>query len=170
MAALARSLGLQANGKGQLFLWLSLLVLLALYPYTGVSRLTLFVGSQIFVLVSLASNWNLIGGMTGYVDFGHAVFFQIGAYVMGILVTPSPLLISPKWSFWQALPVCGGAAAAFAFLIGLPTLHLKGPYFPIAMLGNFVAMREIVRVLRLLTGGGSGLSLPPVLNRLGTTT
>ncbi len=52
MAALARSLGLQANGKGQLFLWLSLLVLLALYPYTGVSRLTLFVGSQIFVLVS----------------------------------------------------------------------------------------------------------------------
>ncbi len=94
MAALARSLGLQANGKGQLFLWLSLLVLLALYPYTGVSRLTLFVGSQIFVLVSLASNWNLIGGMTGYVDFGHAVFFRIGAYVMGILVTPSPTDLS----------------------------------------------------------------------------
>ena len=35
------------------------------------------------------------------------------------------------------------------------------------MLGTFVAMREIVRVMRPLTGGGSGLSLPPALNRLG---
>ncbi len=43
----------------------------------------------------------------------------------------------------------------------------KGPHFFIAMLGTFVAMREIVRVMRPLTGGGSGLSLPPALNRLG---
>ena len=70
-----------------LALWLLLLILLAAYPYIGVSSFALFVGSQIFVLVTLASNWNLIGGLTGYVDFGHAVFFGIGAYVMGILVT-----------------------------------------------------------------------------------
>lgn len=151
---------------GQLHLWLLLLLLLALYPYTGVSNYSLFIGSQIFVLVTLASNWNLIGGMTGYVDFGHAVFFGIGAYTMGILVTPSPLALSPEWSFWQALPVSGLAAALFALLIGLPTLRLKGPYFSIAMLGTFVAMREIVRVLRPVTGGGVGLNLPPVLNRL----
>ncbi len=150
-----------------LTLWLLLMLLLALYPYTGVSSLTLFVGSQVFVLVTLASNWNLIGGLTGYVDFGHAVFFGIGAYVMGILVTHLPLLISPEWSFWQALPISGVAAAVFALLIGLPTLRLKGPYFSIAMLGTFVVTREIVRVLRPLTGGGSGLSLPPILNRLG---
>ncbi len=55
----------------------------------------------------------------------------------------------------------------FALLIGLPTLRLKGPYFSIAMLGTFVATREVVRVLRPLTGGGVGLNLPPVLNRLG---
>lgn len=150
-----------------LILWLLLVAILALYPYVGVSNLALFIGSQIFVLITLASNWNLIGGMTGYVDFGHAVFFGIGAYAMGILVTSSPLLISPEWSFWQALPVSGIAAAVFALLIGLPTLRLKGPYFSIAMLGTFVAMREIVRVLRPITGGGIGLNLPPVLNRLG---
>ena len=150
-----------------LALWLLLLLLLAAYPYIGVSSVALFVGSQIFVLVTLASNWNLIGGLTGYVDFGHAVFFGIGAYVMGILVTRTPLLISPEWTFWQALPTSGAAAAIFAFLIGLPTLRLKGPYFSIAMLGTFVAMREIVRVLRPITGGGIGLNLPPLLNRLG---
>ena len=84
------------RGQNGLTLWLLLLLLLALYPYTGVSSLALFVGSQVFVLVTLASNWNLIGGLTGYVDFGHAVFFGIGAYVMGILVTRTPLLISPE--------------------------------------------------------------------------
>ena len=150
-----------------LVLWLLLLLLLALYPYTGVSSVALFVGSQIFVLVTLASNWNLIGGMTGYVDFGHAVFFGIGAYIMGILVTGAPLLISPEWGFWQALPASGVAAALFALLVGLPTLRLKGPYFSIAMLGTLVAMREIARVLRPFTGGGVGLNLPPILNRLG---
>ena len=154
-------------GWAGLTFWLLLLLLLALYPYTGVTSVALFVGSQIFVLVTLASNWNLIGGMTGYVDFGHAVFFGIGAYIMGILVTGSPLLISPQWGFWQALPASGVAAALFALLIGLPTLRLKGPYFSIAMLGTLVAMREIARVLRPITGGGVGLNLPPLLNRLG---
>ena len=167
MARVRDRLAQLGQGWGGLGLWWLLLVALALYPYTGVTHLTLFLGSQVFVLVTLASNWNLIGGMTGYVDFGHAVFFGIGAYVMGILVTKSSLLISPEWGFLQALPVSGAAAAIFALLIGLPTLRLKGPYFSIAMLGTFVAMREIVRVLRPLTGGGVGLNLPPVLNRLG---
>ncbi|MDE0672123.1 MAG: branched-chain amino acid ABC transporter permease [Caldilineaceae bacterium] len=167
MARVRDRLAQLGQGWGGLGLWWLLLVALALYPYTGVTHLTLFLGSQVFVLVTLASNWNLIGGMTGYVDFGHAVFFGIGAYVMGILVTTSPLLVSPEWGFLQALPVSGAAAAIFALLIGLPTLRLKGPYFSIAMLGTFVAMREIVRVLRPLTGGGVGLNLPPVLNRLG---
>ena len=44
-------------------------------------------------------------------------------------------------------------------------MHLKGPYFSIAMLGTFAAVREIVRVTRFLTGGGPGLTLPPYLNR-----
>lgn len=167
MAATMQHLSRFLSGRGGLLLWLLLLILLALYPYIGVSSLTLFLGSQLFVLVTLASNWNLIGGITGYVDFGHTVFFGIGAYAMGMAVTRSPLLISPEWQFWQALPLSGVAAAIFALLIGLPTLRLKGPYFSIAMLGTFVAMREIVRVLRPVTGGGIGLNLPPVLNRLG---
>jgi branched-chain amino acid transport system permease protein len=44
-------------------------------------------------------------------------------------------------------------------------MRLKGPYFSIAMLGTFLAVREIVRVSAPLTGGGVGLTLPPYLNR-----
>jgi len=71
------------------------------------------------------------------------------------------LWFAPELSFWAALPFAGIGAALFALLIGLPTLRLRGPYFSIAMLGVFVAMREIIRVAKPLTGGGSGLTLPP---------
>lgn len=124
-----------------------------------VTNALLFSLTQMFILITLASNWNLTGGFTGYIDFGHAVFFGIGAYGTGVLMNKL------EWSFWPALFIGGVIAAVFAVLIGSATLRLKGPYFSISMLGTFVAMREIVRVARPLTGGGAGLTLPPYLNR-----
>jgi branched-chain amino acid transport system permease protein len=111
------------------------------------------------MLITLASNWNLTGGFTGYVDFGHAVFFGLGAYGTGIMMTKL------GWAFVPALLVGAIIAALFAIAIGSATLRLKGPYFSISMLGTFVAMREIVRIIRPITGGGTGLTLPPYLNR-----
>jgi branched-chain amino acid transport system permease protein len=111
------------------------------------------------MLITLASDWNLTGGFTGYIDFGHAVFFGIGAYGTGVLMNKA------GWPFWTAFLIGAILAAIFAILIGIPTLRLKGPYFSIAMLGTFVAMREIIRVIKPLTGGGQGLTLPPYLNR-----
>jgi branched-chain amino acid transport system permease protein len=119
----------------------------------------LFTMTQMFMALTIASSWNLTGGFTGYVDFGHAVFFGIGAYGTGIVMTKL------DWPFIPALLAGAAAAALFAVFIGAATLRLKGPYFSIAMLGTFVAMREIVRVWRPLTGGGSGLNMPLILNR-----
>ncbi len=124
-----------------------------------VTNSLLFSFTQMFMLVTLASNWNLTGGFTGYIDFGHAVFFGLGAYGTGILMNKL------GWPFWPALFIGGIIAALFAVLIGSATLRLKGPYFSISMLGTFVAMREIIRVVKPLTGGGQGLTLPPYLNR-----
>lgn len=126
---------------------------------TIVSNALLFSFTQMFMLVTLASNWNLTGGFTGYIDFGHAVFFGLGAYGTGIMMAKA------GWPFVTALLVGGLVSIIFALFIGGATLRLKGPYFSIAMLGTFVAMREIVRVSKPLTGGGSGLTLPPYLNR-----
>lgn len=125
---------------------------------TWVTNSRLFSFTQMFMLVTLASNWNLTGGFAGYVDFGHVVFFGIGAYGTGILM-------SHGWPFWPAMVAGAAFALVFALIIGYPTLRLKGPYFAIAMLGTFVAVREIVRVWKSLTGGGVGLTLPPYLNR-----
>ncbi len=149
--------------------WLLLVIVIVLFALPIVQRLTLdanlisnsllFSFTQMFMLVTLASNWNLTGGFTGYVDFGHAVFFGLGAYGTGIMMT------KVGWSFVPALFIGAVVSAVFAVLIGGATLRLKGPYFSIAMLGTFVAMREIIRVMKPLTGGGAGLTLPPYLNR-----
>ncbi len=124
-----------------------------------VTNSLLFSFTQMFMLIALCTNWNMIGGYTGYIDFGHAVFFGLGAYGVGIMMA------KVGWPFALALIVGMIAAGIFALLIGSATLRLRGPYFSIAMLGTFVAMREIVRVAGPLTGGGRGLTLPPYLNR-----
>ena len=147
-----------------LALMVLLLLLLPLPQFVAperklVTNSLLFSFTQMFMLITLASNWNLTGGFTGYIDFGHAVFFGLGAYGTGIMMAKA------GWPFVPAMLVGGVAAALFAVLIGSATLRLKGPYFSIAMLGTFVAMREIVRVSKPLTGGGVGLTLPPYLNR-----
>jgi branched-chain amino acid transport system permease protein len=150
---------------------LGLLILLILFLFLAplprwlapdrklVSNSLLFSFTQLFMLVTLASDWNMTGGFTGYIDLGHAVFFGIGAYGTGVMMARA------GWPFLPALIVGAVAAAIFAVLIGSVTLRLKGPYFSIAMLGAFVVMREIAHVLRPLTGGGPGLNLPHYLNR-----
>lgn len=125
--------------------------------------------TQMFILIILASNWNLISGFTGYIDFGHTVFFGLGCFATALLMGSSrwedwPALFS-DWSFWPAMIGGGVVAALFAVIIGSATLRLKGPYFSIAMLGTLVAMREILRVSSNISGGGLGLSLPVYLNR-----
>jgi branched-chain amino acid transport system permease protein len=140
------------------------LVVLALLPVAAspggtINNSTLFSLTQMLLLVTLASNWNFISGLTGYIDFGHAAFFGLGAYCTGILMS------KVGWPFFPTLAVGAVVAAAAAVLIGRATMHLKGPYFSIAMLGTFAALREVAFVARPLTGGGPGLTLPPYLNR-----
>lgn len=118
--------------------------------------------------VAMTSSWNLIGGYTGYTDFGHSVFVGVGGYVVGILMVRLGILQGIEdtagqravlWTFAQALPFSFIGGAVFAGLVGYPTLRLKGPYFSIAMLGVLVAMREIVRNNPFdLTNGGKGVS------------
>ncbi len=106
----------------------------------------------------MASAWNIIGGLTGYAAFGNVAFFGIGAYTTGML------LAKAKWPFLLALPFAPVASAAFAALIGLPLLRLRGHYFAVASLGVGVAVGELVQNLDFrgepMFGGASGLFMP----------
>ena len=114
-----------------------------------------------FMYVALASSWNLISGFTGYVSFGHAAFFGIGAYAAGILLTRKLLPMTVPWP--AAMVVAGLTAALLALVLGYPALRLRGPYFAIAMLGLAEAVRVAVTLAEPLTGGGKGMSLLPTL-------
>jgi branched-chain amino acid transport system permease protein len=127
--------------------WLLLAVLLLLpkaSPSLNIIKL-LFI-TAVWTTTSVA--WNLLGGMTGQVSFGFAVFYGLGAYTTG-------LLMHAGWSPYLSFFAGGVVAAAASFVIGLPTFRLRGPYFVIATIGVTEAVRVIMNNLDI-TGGSSG--------------
>ena len=81
----------------------------------------------IYALLTLSLN--ILAGFTGQVSLGHAAFYGIGAYTSAILS------VDYHWSPWVGLAMAGVVAAAFGFLLGLPTLRLKGLYLAVATIG-----------------------------------
>jgi len=89
----------------------------------------------IFLYITLASSWNILGGYTGQTNLGHAAFFGVGTLVTRLLwIKGFPLLPS--------LLAGGGVAVAFALLIGIPAFKLRGVYFAIGTL----ALAQILNV------------------------
>ncbi len=105
----------------------------------------LIIGINIIMAVSL----NLINGYTGQFSLGHAGFMAVGAYVSVVLTTNfhAPFIVGI---------LAGAAMAGFlGFLIGIPTLRLKGDYLAIATLG----LGEIIRIVIMniqYVGGAAG--------------
>jgi len=133
---------------------LAALVLLALVPIVSPEVFYIDFLLLLFMYTIVAAGWNIIGGYTGYYSFGHTSFFGLGAYTTAILI--SKLGISPFITF----PLGGLVAAVFAFVIGYPTLRLKGAYFAIATLSLSFALQILALNLTPITGGGEGISLP----------
>jgi len=112
--------------------------------------------------VVLALSWNIISGYTGYINFGHVLFYGVGSYASAILVADY------GWNWIPTLIVSAGAAIVVAIVLGFPVLRLKGPYFAIAMLGAAESFRILATVWDGLTHGGEGISLPNVENSMST--
>jgi len=80
---------------------------------------------RILIFGCLALSWHLMGGYTGYVNFGYSAFFGLGAFVMGFstILYNFPLPI--------AILIGGSATGLVGALIGFACLRLRGPYFSI---------------------------------------
>ncbi|MDD4188587.1 MAG: branched-chain amino acid ABC transporter permease [Eubacteriales bacterium] len=112
--------------------------------------------ATICINIILAVSLNLITGFTGQFSLGHAGFMSIGAYVCAIIT----LRIGTTGSFILGVFAGAIAAALVGFLVGLPTLRLKGDYLAIATLG----LSEIIRIIFTnlkITNGAAGLSYIP---------
>lgn len=108
-----------------------------------------------FLWAGLATAWNVAGGYTGLISFGHAAFFGIGAYTSTILLVR--LNVTPWVGIW-----CGGLLAALCgAILAVICARLRGPFFILSTL----AAAEVVRIAALnwpsLTGGPEGLAISP---------
>lgn len=132
---------------------LVLLVLaLAVLPWWA-PRAWLSRGALVWLYAIGVIGQNLLIGYAGQLSFGQAGFLAIGAYLFGhlrIAGTPFPI----------ALLASGLAAAAAGWLVGFPSLRLKGVYLAIATLGFGTATYQLLANVEVLSGGRAGLSIP----------
>lgn len=129
-----------------------LFALVALLPLSG-EAYWMRLGTTVLMYGVLAMSWNFIGGMAGYPSFAVAAFFGLGAYT-GAVAQKYGVAVGFAWAG------AGLAALAFAALLGLALLRLRGHYFAIASLVVAEVLRELVNSMTGLTGGGMGLNLP----------
>ncbi|MDD2421424.1 MAG: branched-chain amino acid ABC transporter permease [Heliobacteriaceae bacterium] len=138
--------------------WLfALLVLLAAIAVPWVIKAPYHLHILILVMVwaTIGTAWNLLGGYTGQVSFGHAAFFGVGAYAAGLLNLHYGL--SPWWGM-----ALGPVVAALAALpIGLICFRLRGPYFALAMLALGEIFRLMFTNLTEFTNGAKGVLIMP---------
>ncbi|MCA9932921.1 MAG: branched-chain amino acid ABC transporter permease [Ardenticatenaceae bacterium] len=135
-----------------LIVTLLIVLLLTFWPLiTGkdITRETIF---TILLSVALASSLNILLGYTGYVSFGHVVFFGLGGYVGFYLLSVQ------GWSLWIAMLAGGAASAILAFLLGKAILRLRGGYFALATIGVNEAMRAFINNFEPF-GGPVGMTL-----------
>jgi len=102
--------------------------------------------------IALASSLNILLGYTGYVSFGHIVFYGFGGYV-GLY-----LLTGQNWSLWTAMVAGGIASGLLAYLLGSAILRLRGAYFALATIGINEAMKAFINNFQLF-GGPTGITL-----------
>ncbi len=130
----------------------AVLALFALFPLAGATFYTELV-TKVMILAIFALSLDLLVGYTGLVSFGHAAFYGIGAYVLG--------LMTPKYeaaSLWTTLPAAVAAAGLAALAVGVFVVRVKGIYFIMATLA-FAQMFYFVFHDTTFGRGSDGISM-----------
>jgi len=113
-------------------------------------------GYAVLQFLVLGTGWNILGGYTGYVNFGVTAFFAIGAYTTVVLHKAAPFLPLP------VMMLIGGTIAALAGLgTGYLTLRLRGVFFSIATLALAVVLQTLITNWDFVGGARGAYVIPP---------
>ncbi|MCH1377981.1 MAG: branched-chain amino acid ABC transporter permease [Alphaproteobacteria bacterium] len=130
----------------------------------------------LWIMVLMATTWDITGGQMGYNSLGNITFFGVGMYVSAAIqvsmfydlgeFTASYGAIKPVFTETQyytglilGIIAAGIACAGVALLLGICVFGLRGPYFAIGTLGIAVAAREIAGTIEVI-GAGAGIAMP----------
>jgi len=111
---------------------------------------------RILVLTSIfaifAASWDLLSGYTGQLNFGHALFFGVGAYGAAMLNLHAHI---PPWG---SIPLGAAAAVVAGLIVGIPSLRLRGTYLSLTTLAFPIVLMGLVFAFPDFTGGELGVS------------
>jgi branched-chain amino acid transport system permease protein len=133
-----------------------------------------WIGAQYWTLIlttcamyaCLAVALNLVVGYAGLLNLGFIAFFGIGSYAYALVASDQ---IHQHYPLWGAVLVVIIVTLAFALLVGIPALRLRGDYLAIVTLGFGLIMRDLILDLDrppVLAGHQFG---PDTLNLTGGT-
>src|SRR4051812_11168914 len=121
------------------------IIICLLVAALGYAGLRMFHNDYVFVagyvvieFVVLATAWNILGGYCGYVNFGSAAFFALGAYTTVFFYKLHPLPIP------VLIPIAAVVSGIVGLGMGYLTLRLRGAFFAIATLALAVVLQTFV--------------------------
>jgi branched-chain amino acid transport system permease protein len=119
------------------------------------SEYLFFAGYVVLQFVVLATAWNILGGYCGYVNFGSAAFFALGAYTSVFFHKTYPLPI-------PLLIALGGIVSGLVGLgMGYLTLRLRGAFFAIATLALAVVLQTLIVNWQYVGGSRGAYAIRP---------
>ena len=128
------------------------------------STLPLYVSGYILGLLTVAyyfgvfaMSWDLLFGFAGEVNFGPTFLIGVGAYTAGILNNQY------GWSVYLCIVLGALASVIAGFVLALPALRVRGPYFGLTTLVAVLMLQNFIVVFADLTGGEIGLTIPDVI-------
>lgn len=113
-----------------------------------------------FIWAILGVSMNLMLGVTGLLSLAHGALFGVGGYASALLVVRLGV------DFWAALGAAAVTAGITGFLIGLPTLRGRGPYFVISTLCFGLVVQIVIDKWESLTYGPLGITSIPTASAL----
>jgi branched-chain amino acid transport system permease protein len=143
------------------FGYILLPLFVAMFPVLFKNDYYISVGIFVAIYLIILLGLNVLLGYAGVISLGHAAFYAIGAYSSAIFTLKfqcSPAL---------TLPLVLILTCAIAFLIGYPTLKLRGYYIALATLVFGELTQVVISEFKILTGGTSGLGSIPKLSAMG---
>jgi branched-chain amino acid transport system permease protein len=107
---------------------------------------------------ALATAWNIVGGYSGYISLGHAAFFGVGAYAMGVTFTH--ISIGGGYRPFYFLPVIGIGVGVASIPVAWIAYRTRAATFAIVTITLLFVAQQLAFNLRSLTGGSQGLAIP----------
>ena len=134
-----------------IFGFIALAIIILILPVFVESKYYFIVLNVIGLNTIVVVGLNLLIGFAGQISLGHAAFYGLGSYFSGILT------VNYGFPLWPAMLIGMLATGMIAYLIGYPSLKLRGHYLVMATLGFGIIVNILMGELEQFTGGHDGL-------------